>query len=83
MKWSNLLTLHKRGIGFKLTFLRYAKQFPDNYTPTHIQQIKEGLSLDLQWKAKIYREHPELRPTRVKQMNLFPRVKQMSLFPNK
>jgi hypothetical protein len=75
MKWSEVLALHKKAIGFKLTFLRYAKWFPDNYTPSHIQQIKEGLSLDLRWKAKIYREHPELRPTRVKQMSLFPTSK--------
>jgi hypothetical protein len=73
--WAEVLALHKKAIGFKLTFLRHAKQFPDNYTPTHVEQIKKGLSLDLFWKAKIYRDHPELRPTRVKQMSLLKRFK--------
>jgi len=73
--WSEILALHKKSIGLKLTFLRYAKQFPDNYTPSHIKQTKEGLSLDIRGKAKIYREHPLLRPTRVKQMSLLKGLK--------
>ena len=70
MEWSKVLALHKKGIGYKLTTLRYAKQNPDNYPSSFVQQLKEGLSLNIFWKAKIYREHPELRPIRVKQMRL-------------
>ena len=73
--WSEVLAMHKKAIGFKLTLLRQAKRFPDNYTPSHINQIKEGLSLDIMWKAKIYRDHPELRPTRVRQMSLLKELK--------
>jgi len=73
--WSEILALHKKAIGYKLTLLRHAKQFPDNYTPNHIKQIRDGLSLDIMWKAKIYREHPGLRPPRVIQMSLLKELK--------
>jgi len=75
------LTLWKKEIGIKLQSLKNAARFPDNYTPNHIQWQKEGLSLALRGKANVYRLHPELRPPRVQQTNLFTRkiLKQMTL----
>jgi len=68
---SEALKQCKRNIGLKLTFLRQAKANKDNYTEPFLSRIKQGLSLELCWKAQLYKRHPELRPARVKQITLF------------
>lgn len=64
------LNQHKKQIGRCLYLLRLAKKHPDNYRPTHVQQIKGGLSLALLWMYRIRREHPEIVNPRCKQTSL-------------
>lgn len=65
------LRLWKIQIGMALRFLKEVKANPDNYTSNHVAGQRESLSLAIQWRAKLYRLHPDLRPTRSRQMNLF------------
>lgn len=64
-----LLTCVKNEIGAALLYLRMAVRYPDNYP--EVAAVKEKLSLDLKWKAELYRLHPVLRPRiRTRQMRL-------------
>lgn len=67
---TELLTQVKKSIGKSLLYLRNASRYPDNYFyPT--DWVKKMLSLDLKWKAKLYRLYPELLPKwRSRQMRL-------------
>ena len=71
MKPAELLTEVKNAIGRRLLLLKAASQSPDNYPGELLEMTREKLSLELRWRAKLYRLHPELRPKiRSRQMRL-------------
>ena len=65
------LNIRKKQIGRSLRFFQEVKACPEDHSAISVQQQKDSLSLALQTKAKIYRQHPSLRPTRVRQTTLF------------
>lgn len=71
MQPSEDLKLRKKQIGRSLRFFQEVKACPEDHSARSIQQHSASLSLALQTKAKIYRLHPNLRPTRVRQTTLF------------
>jgi hypothetical protein len=70
MKPTDKLRIARSTIGQALYDLKLAKNEPTNYTDLYIRINKQKLSMALSTQARILRELPELRRTRVEQMEL-------------